>query len=149
MRIFLDANILFSAAKSNGAVRELVARLRADGRVLCADAYVVAEAHRNLQAKAAEGLIAFEVLQRQVHVAPFRAGELPREASALLPEKDRPVLVAAIRLRCEALVTGDRMHFGKLYGTTVGGVAIHSPRSLAESLLGQDPRSPSAMGMRP
>ena len=27
MRVFLDANVIFSAAKSNGAVRELLARL--------------------------------------------------------------------------------------------------------------------------
>jgi hypothetical protein len=32
-------------------------------------------------------------------------------------------------------VTGDRSHFGPLYGKTLHGVAIHSPRSLAEALL--------------
>jgi hypothetical protein len=40
-----------------------------------------------------------------------------------------------VRLGCEALVTGDRSHFGALYGKTVAGVAIHSPRSLAEAVL--------------
>ena len=30
---------------------------------------------------------------------------------------------------------GDRTHFGAVYGKTLGGVAIHSPRSLAEALL--------------
>jgi hypothetical protein len=34
-----------------------------------------------------------------------------------------------------ALVTGDKSRFGPLYGKTVRGVAIHSPRSLAEALL--------------
>ena len=52
-----------------------------------------------------------------------------------LPEKDRPVLAAAIRLRCAALITGDRSHFGRGYGKVFGGVTIHSPRSLAESLF--------------
>ena len=135
MRIFLDANILFSAAKSDGAVRHFLARLRADGHALYADAYVLAEARRNLEAKGAEGLAVLEALQRHVEVAPFQATELSPEAAALLPEKDRPVLAAAIRLGCEALVTGDRTHFGGLYGTIVGGVAIHSPRSLAEAVL--------------
>jgi hypothetical protein len=37
-------------------------------------------------------------------------------------------------LHCNALVTGDRTHFGALYGTVLLGVAVHSPRSLAESL---------------
>jgi hypothetical protein len=51
-----------------------------------------------------------------------------------LPEKDRPVLAAAIRQRCDVLVTGDRTHFGAGYGKAFGGVVIHSPRSLAEPL---------------
>jgi len=57
------------------------------------------------------------------------------EATLPLPEKDRPVLAAAIRHGCAALVTGDRSHFGALYGRTIRGVRIHSPRSLAEELL--------------
>ena len=61
--------------------------------------------------------------------------QLPAEVAALLPEKDQPVLAAAIRLECEALVTGDRTHFGKLYGTAIGRLSIHSPRSLAEAIL--------------
>ncbi len=52
-----------------------------------------------------------------------------------LPEKDRPVLVAAIHMRCVALVTGDKAHCGRFYGRALGGVTIHSPRSLAEALL--------------
>jgi len=35
----------------------------------------------------------------------------------------------------EALDAGDRRHFGSAFGRTVGGVAIHSPRSLAEAVL--------------
>jgi hypothetical protein len=52
-----------------------------------------------------------------------------------LPEKDRPVLAAAVRHGCQALVTGDRRHFGPLFGETLQGVTIYSPRSLAEALL--------------
>jgi hypothetical protein len=42
---------------------------------------------------------------------------------------------AAVRLECAALVTGDRTHFGALFGKTVHGVMIQSPRSLAEAVL--------------
>jgi hypothetical protein len=45
------------------------------------------------------------------------------------------VLAAAIRLRCDALVTGDRTHFGAGYGRAFGGVMVHSPRSMAEQLF--------------
>jgi uncharacterized protein len=134
MRIFLDANILFSAAKSAGAVRELLRRAQATGQTLCADAYVVAEARRNLAAKAQDALPALDALLARIEVAGFAATPLPPKAAALLPEKDQPVLAAAIRLRCDALVTGDRTHFGALYGQRVEGVAIHSPLSLARAL---------------
>lgn len=56
-------------------------------------------------------------------------------ATSGVPEKDRPVLAAAIRLGCDALVTGDRTHFGAGYGQTFGGVTMHSPRTLAERIL--------------
>jgi hypothetical protein len=46
-----------------------------------------------------------------------------------------PQAAAAMRLSCKVLVTGDRTHFGAFFGKTLGGVTIHSPRSLAEALL--------------
>lgn len=135
MRVFLDANVLFSAAKSDGAVRELLRRVRGAGHELCADTYVVAEARRNLELKALAGVTALEELLLNVDVAPFQHEELPPGVADRLPEKDRPVLAAAIRRRCDVLVTGDRTHFGTFYGTSIEGVRIHSPRSLAEALL--------------
>lgn len=59
----------------------------------------------------------------------------PNAPWAWLPEKDRPVLAGAIRLRCDALLTGDRTDFGPGYGRAFGGVVIHSPRSLLEHLF--------------
>lgn len=133
MRIFLDANILFSAARSNGAVRQLLELLRDGRHTLCADDYVVAEARRNLELKAPDSSL--DDLLANIEVAPFE-DTLPSPAIAeMLPEKVRPVLAAAIRLGCEMLVTGDRLHFGALYGKSVDGVSIYSPRSLAEALL--------------
>lgn len=138
MRVFLDANILFSAAKSDGAVRALLRLLVARGHECVADAYVVAEARRNLAAKGPEALQVLDALLPHLSVsAASAAGDpAPRAEMDWLPEKDRPVLAAAIRLRCDALVTGDRSHFGAGYGRVFGGVAIHSPRSLAERILG-------------
>jgi hypothetical protein len=134
VRIFLAADILFSAARSAGAVRELLRRAQAAGEALCADAYVVAEARRNLAAKAQDALPALDALLARIEVAGFAATPLPPKAAGLLPEKDRPVLAAAIRLRCDALATGDRTRLGALYGQRVEGVAIHSPLSLARAL---------------
>jgi predicted nucleic acid-binding protein len=136
MRVFLDANILFSAAKSDGAVRALVRLLVERGHECCADAYVMAEARRNLQAKRPEALRVLEALMphlRLAATAPVAAG--PADELDWLPEKDRPVLAAAIRLRCDVLVTGDRTHFGVGYGQSFGDVTVHSPRTLAERLF--------------
>ena len=135
MRIFLDANILFSAAKSDGAVRRLLKLLIAAGHECWADDYVVEEARRNLAAKFPDGLAALNLLLSRVHLAAIHAPDAALEDTLPLPEKDRPVLAAAIRHGCQALVTGDRTHFGRLYGKTVHGVTIHSPLSLAEALL--------------
>jgi len=135
MRIFLDANILFSAAKTDGAMRELLRLLRGAGHELWADGYVLEEARRNLAAKAPGDLPMLATLVAGIRVAEAHPADAGQSFSSKIAEKDRPVLAAAVRLNCEALVTGDRTHFGALYGKTVAGVAIHSPRSLAESLL--------------
>ena len=140
MRIFLDANILFSAAKSNGAIHHLLALLRESGHECWVDGFVVEEARRNLELKSPEGSAALAGLLARLHVAgvqPLRSQHNSALGATLpLPPKDRPVLAAAIHLRCKALVTGDRKHFGALYGKVVRGVTIHSPQSNAELLLG-------------
>jgi rRNA-processing protein FCF1 len=136
MRVFLDANILFSAAKSDGAVRELLRRLLEAGHECCVDEYVVAEARRNLENKGAGALTALDALLPLLRVGALGPSGSAVQETGWLPDKDRPVLAAAIRLRCDALVTGDRAHFGAGYGRVFGGVAIHSPRSLAEWLFG-------------
>lgn len=134
MRIFLDANILFSASLSDGAVRTLVHSLLADDHVLVADEYVLEEARRNLAAKSRDGTRELIRMAARLEIAAFQA-EIPSIVPSSLPEKDRPVLAAALlRARCDVLVTGDRAHFGALYGRTIGGVTIHSPASLAGAL---------------
>ena len=136
MRIFLDANILFSAARADGATRQLLHLLQSTGHALVADDYVAAEAHRNLAAK--EGDQAVEDLQTLLEVVEVASVNVHADsagAAAWLPAKDQPVLLAAIALRCEALVTGDRTHFGAGYGKTWAGVTVYSPALLAKALL--------------
>ncbi len=135
MRIFLDANVLFSAAKSDGAVRQLLSLLVEFGHDCCADAYVVAEAQRNLARKGLDAVSALNELLAKIRILPLRPPVLRSADVEWLPEKDQPVLAAAINAQCDFLVTGDRTHFGAGYGKQYGGVVIHSPRSLAEVVL--------------
>lgn len=138
MRVFLDANILFSAARSDGALRRLIEMLLAARHELVADDFVLTEARRNLERKS--GPSAVEALDALVsRIAHVTGGS---EGRALAPfvqlhAKDLPVLTAAIRNHCSILVTGDRAHFGQLFGRTIRGVWIGSPRSAAERLFGK------------
>lgn len=137
MRIFLDANVLFSAAQSNGAVRQLLYALHADGHVLVADDYVATEARRNVAAKADHPAQAYlQALLGQIEVSAVQFPVVAQAAAAhWLPAKDRPVLVAAMALQCDALVTGDRTHFGAGYGQVFGGVTIYAPAQLAQAVF--------------
>ena len=135
MRIFLDANILFSAAQSDGAVRRLLAMLARAGHELWVDGYVAEEARRNIGVKAPDRLSELETHLSKMKWAGGQASADSTPFTRALPEKDRPVLGAAIRLGCDALVTGDSTHFGPCYGKTIGGVMVCSPRQLAEKLL--------------
>lgn len=137
MRIFLDANILFSAAKHDGAIRRLLELVASKGHTTHADAFVVEEARRNIAQKdparssSLEGILAT--------VAVTATSTMPLGEAIVLAAKDRPVLRAAIAARCDALVTGDRTHFGVYYGSSIRGVEIISPASLAARLMAGDP----------
>ena len=134
MRIFLDANVLFSAGKSSGAVRTFLLQLKSSGHTLVADGFVVGEARRNLEAKFPTAMKDFEALMKDMEASAKVCGPLRTETAPELPEKDRPVLAASIYHRCQVLLTGDKMHFGPLYGQTIEGVEIHSPASFAIKL---------------
>ena len=134
MRIFLDANILFSAAKSDGAVRTLLRLLRARRHELCVDGYVGEEARRNIALKHPEAeKVLLELLSSLAALALARYRSLP--SGIRLAERDRPVLAAAIHHRCDVLITGDKTHFGPFYGSTVEGVRVLSPAQAAVALL--------------
>jgi predicted nucleic acid-binding protein len=135
MRIFVDANLLFFAAKSDGAIRQLLQLLRRAGHKLVVDGYVLEEARRNLAHKFPAGVQVLEALVPTLDLVGTHPDNLALASKLPLPDKDKPVLLAAIAARCQALVTGDQTHFGPLFGQRVGGVDIHSPRTLAEQIL--------------
>ena len=114
-------------------MRELLHLLQSAGHILVADDYVVTEARRNLAAKEAEQATAdLQALLGVVEVAALQSRAQAGDAAvSWLPAKDQPVLLAAMALKCDVLVTGDRTHFGAGYGKSWGGVTLHSPAQLA------------------
>jgi alpha-D-ribose 1-methylphosphonate 5-triphosphate diphosphatase PhnM len=60
-----------------------------------------------------------------VTVVPEAPRELVRWARDVgLPDQDAPVLAAGVQARADSLVTGDRTHFGFLFGCAARGVRI-------------------------
>lgn len=136
MRAFLDANILFSAARSDGAVRQLLRLTMAAGHECWIDPYVEAEARRNIAVKAPDSVAVLDILLSKCRTGTFLPLDSGVEAAlGTLPVDDRPVLGAAIRLRCDVLITGDKRHFGPLYGQRIQGVTVHSPASFFSGVL--------------
>ena len=123
-RIFLDANILFSVACGSPGLNRLWKSARQKRCTLFASNFVVEEARRNLfhpeQMERLEGYLS------EVRIVPEVDPTLPCPLD--LPEKDRPVLMAAISVKVDYLMTGDSTHFGEYFGQTVNGVKICRPR---------------------
>jgi predicted nucleic acid-binding protein len=132
MRVFLDANVLFSASQAGSHIATLVDAAVKAHEVVTSD-FAMEEAQRNIALKRPLWQGAFNVLAPRVSIVPSMTFDL----SVDLDVKDRPILCAAIRAGCELLVTGDRRHFGALFDTTVEGVTVVSLLGLAERLFGK------------
>ena len=120
-RLFLDANVLFAAAwRPKGALQRL---WELEDVELLSSEYAIEEARRNLETPAQRGRLTR--LVRQVRLVEPEHFTLPREVR--LPEKDLPILLAAIDGRATHLLTGDREHFGPYFRQEIGGVLILPP----------------------
>ena len=123
-RIFLDANILFSAAYGSPSLNRLWKLAQQKRCLLFASKFVVEEARCNFfhpdQMKRLENYLP------EVRIVSEVDPSLPCPIE--LPEKDRPVLMAAISIKADYLMGGDSTHFGKYFGQTVNGVKICRPR---------------------
>ncbi len=128
-RLFLDANVLISAAWKEGSK---VARLwTLPGVELVASGYVVAECRRNLPSEAQQNRL--DHFLNSVRILDCVGTPVLQNPPAL-PAKDQPVLAAAILARADFLVTGDRQHFGGWYGGSVLGLRVEPPGSFPKVL---------------
>ena len=128
-RLFLDANVLFSAAYREGA--GLLQLWELPGTVVMTSGYAAEEARRNLETDAARARL--ESLLNRTLLVP-EAPDVPLPASARLPDKDRPILQAAIAATASHLVTGDIHDFGALIGKRVHGISIDTPARVLSTL---------------
>lgn len=130
MSIFLDANILFSGSNPASNLHRFLHWL--DGKEkLVTSAYAAEEAERNIRVKRPQWLEPFAALMRMVQIVPDK----PLSVESSLPDKDKPILGAAIAARCAYLLTGDKRDFGHLYGKQIEGVTVLDVLTLAELML--------------
>jgi len=137
MRLFLDANVLFSAAWSSGSRLEILFALADAGLcVLTSSAFAIDEAQRNLATKRPESLQRLaELLVLVERVPEAAASECRWAVEQGLPPKDAPILAAARQAGADVLLTGDATHFGHLYDSPVGGMRILRPADALALLL--------------
>ncbi len=122
-RLFLDANVLFSAAyRENAGVQRLWSATNSE---LVTSDYAVEEARRNLadpdQRERLDRLLeSVEIIQARI-LDPSLRGDVQ------LADKDWPILGGAIASGATHLVTGDVRDFGAYFGQQILGVLILPP----------------------
>lgn len=122
-RVFLDANVLFSAAYL--AATHLHRLWGLAGTELVTSDYAVGEARRKLSTAAQSRLNSWLDQAEIVGTPPIDS--LPLPPGLVLPAKDVPIFRAAQATAVSHLLTGDKRHFGAYYGHTFGGVLILPP----------------------
>jgi len=126
LRLFVDANVLFAAAYSPKGRSAALFALAGEGLCsLASSRHAIDEAARNLALKAPDTMPAFERLLALLEVVPEADPRLVAWAADLgLPANDAPILAAAVASQLDLLVTGDRTHFGHMFGRTFGSVTV-------------------------
>jgi len=130
MKVFLDANILFSSSAKQSLIRELVNVIQVNG-ICVTNSYAVEEAKRNIKLKNFGSIQQLELLLTGIDITNTLVIDLPVK----LPDKDIPILAGAIALKCTHLLTGDKKDFGFLFGEVVSEVKIVSPQLMAIDLV--------------
>ena len=132
IRVFLDANVLFTAAHNRSGKAALVIELGIRGHWgLATSDYAFEEARRNLEIKFPGAFSTFEAFLPAMKIVSSGEGT---NCPVTLPEKDRPILEAAIRCKATHLLTGDRKHFGPFMNTpeVTSGVIIQTVAEFLE-----------------
>ncbi|MHB1580902.1 PIN domain-containing protein [Acidithiobacillus sp.] len=109
--VFLDANILFSAALGGEAFAMLWELARQHKVILHSSDYCLVEARRNIAHKRPSAQSLLKDCLVSVHVVSHTD---QMDFSVDLNAKDLPVLASAVAAGVDVLLTGDMRHFGPL-----------------------------------
>jgi len=128
-RLFLDANVLFSATYREGAGAARLWQLR-DVALVTSD-YAIEEARRNFSEPDRRNRL--EALLTTVERLPTTSLDPSARHGIALREKDWPILAGAVAGGATHLVTGDVRDFGRYFGQTLFGVMVLTPADYLRS----------------
>ena len=135
-RVFLDANVLFSAAYKPDSAQGLLIEFAAAGLIQTVTSpYALDEARRNLARKSPSAMPRFIEQTAHVQVVPEPDADCLSWARQRVVEKDAPVLASAARAAVDWFVTGDRADFGHLFETEQRGMRVLTPAMAVRELL--------------
>ncbi len=135
MRLFLDANVLFTAAHNPSGKAALVIDLGKQGHwAIATSAYASEEARRNLERKFPHLSNRLEGLLRGIVLTEHHPG---LRFPPALADKDRPIFQAAVACGATHLLTGDLKDFGAFMNQPekTFGVLVQTVADFLESLL--------------
>jgi predicted nucleic acid-binding protein len=134
VRLFLDSSVLLAAAGStSGASRLLIIAARREQWTLLTSAYCVREAEHNLPKLGSKAAADWSqrIKPRLSIVGTHLVLDRPLIYRAV---KDRPVVITALSLKSDVLLTLDRDDFHDLLGSSVYGLPIRTPGEFLKSL---------------
>lgn len=133
-KLFLDANVLFTAAHHPRGKAAFLISLAAQGHwQVVTSALAIEEAYRNLERKYPHCLSSLQDLLHEIEqVASGAGGHCPIP----LPAKDRPILEAAMHCQATHLLTGDLKDFGPYMNQPdiTAGITIQTVAQFLDSL---------------
>lgn len=144
MRVFLDANVLFSAAYLDRSRVRAIFQLAETGLCeLTSSAYAVDEARRNVGLKHPDRRAELERLVGRISICGEPGAELAAWAAGLeISAKDAPIIAAAAQAGAAWLVSGDR-GFSRIHGRQLRGVEVMLPAVALARLIEIAERRPA------
>ena len=133
-RVFLDANVLFTAAHNPSGKAALVIALGVkDKWEVVSSSYAAEDARRNIASKFPQSESRLRDLIESISIIASGSGA---DCPVKLPEKDRPIMEAAIRSKATHLLTGDLRDFGALMNKPrqTAGIVIQTVAEFLSSL---------------
>lgn len=125
LQVFLDANILFSAAigsESCNLLWEIQSKTKTMSLLTSRHCWL--EAQINIERKKPHALDRLNTLAKEITISHQPLSISLNHLQPLIHVKDFPVLAAAIQLKADVLITGDLKHFGPLFANRTLGIVV-------------------------